>query len=239
MSTQPSDSEANQELIGKYNDLAVIQLAINHSEGSRVAIEYVLKGTSDELKTNTQFAYLSGPPVSKANAGKIAGIEAALNGMSDLIEGRPDGVDYNFVAGENACQNLMGHVDFQKPTVLVAYNDEMALGALRYLNSTVDKIDIPGTVRVVGHDDITFAKYSNPSLSTLKIRRLELATYAIESILRQIDQPGKPITPKEVTPELIVRGTLLRQSATANGDEKPTVKMVTSGESEPSVAAHI
>ncbi len=54
-------------------------------------------------------------------------------------------------------------------TALVAFNDLLAIGILQRLRRR--KVDVPGAISVVGHDDIFGADFCQPSLTTVRQRR--------------------------------------------------------------------
>lgn len=62
--------------------------------------------------------------------------------------------------------------------VLVAYNDKLAVQLLRTLRSR--GIEVPGTVRVVGHDGLELGTLVTPTLTTLASDAREIARHAVE-----------------------------------------------------------
>ncbi|MCB0238183.1 MAG: substrate-binding domain-containing protein, partial [Anaerolineae bacterium] len=51
-----------------------------------------------------------------------------------------------------------------RPTALLAINDFLAIGALRAIKDM--NLDVPQDVSVLGYDDVPFANYLIPRLST-------------------------------------------------------------------------
>jgi len=91
--------------------------------------------------------------------------------------------------GAEAMRQLLDRgVDFD---AVFAFNDELALGALRVLRER--EIDVPGAVAIIGFDDIDEAQYSLPSLTTIDPGRREIARLAVERLLWRIDgEQGNP-----------------------------------------------
>lgn len=79
---------------------------------------------------------------------------------------------------------------------IVAFNDAIALGALRVLQE--DGIRVPDDVAVIGFDDIDETQYSMPTLSTIDPGRDEIAQTAVDLLVERIEGAGAPFTPKEV-----------------------------------------
>ena len=79
---------------------------------------------------------------------------------------------------------------------VVAFNDAIALGALRVLQEA--GLRVPEDVAVIGFDDIDETQYSMPTLSTIDPGREEIARTAIDLLLRRIEGAGEPFTPEEI-----------------------------------------
>ncbi|MGA7523113.1 MAG: substrate-binding domain-containing protein [Acidobacteriaceae bacterium] len=103
--------------------------------------------------------------------------------------------------------HAMEHILSQKalPTAVVCSNDMMALGAKRELDRR--GIDVPGSMSIVGFDDVLFAEFATPPLTTIRMSRKALAGAAVEALRSEIELPGQPI-PKillKLPTSLIVR----------------------------------
>jgi DNA-binding LacI/PurR family transcriptional regulator len=70
---------------------------------------------------------------------------------------------------------------------LVAFNDSMALGAMRVMQEA--GLRIPDDVSVIGFDDIDETRYSIPSLSTIDPSKDEIAETAVDLLLERIENP--------------------------------------------------
>jgi DNA-binding LacI/PurR family transcriptional regulator len=70
---------------------------------------------------------------------------------------------------------------------LVAFNDSMALGAMRVMQEA--GLRIPDDVAVIGFDDIDETRYSIPSLSTIDPSKDQIAETAVELLLERIENP--------------------------------------------------
>ncbi|WP_374008314.1 LacI family DNA-binding transcriptional regulator [Leifsonia sp. LS-T14] len=68
---------------------------------------------------------------------------------------------------------------------VVAFNDTLALGALRVLQE--EGFRVPGDVAIIGFDDLDETNYSMPTLSTVDPGRDAIARRAVELLVRRID----------------------------------------------------
>jgi DNA-binding LacI/PurR family transcriptional regulator len=78
---------------------------------------------------------------------------------------------------------------------LVAFNDSMALGAMRVMQEA--GLRIPQDVAVIGYDDIDETRYTLPTLSTINPGKEEIAEVAVRFLLERIANPGSVIPPRE------------------------------------------
>jgi len=89
-------------------------------------------------------------------------------------------------------------------TALFAFNDISAFGAIRAFQE--HGLSVPGSVSVVGFDDIWGAAYHIPALTTIRQPLRRMGILAAETVVARIEAPDQG-TPAElqVTPELILR----------------------------------
>jgi DNA-binding LacI/PurR family transcriptional regulator len=88
------------------------------------------------------------------------------------------------------------------PTAVFCYNDMTALGALRAIRG--HGLRVPADISLVGFDDLFFAPYLQPPLTTVRQPRRKMGRLALESLLKLMsgEEPAEPI---RVPAELIVR----------------------------------
>lgn len=128
---------------------------------------------------------------------KEALAEAGIPFEKDLIaEG-----DFTMWSGLNAAFQFCNMKN--RPTAIFSMNDEMAIGAMQTLKS--QGIRIPEDISVTGFDDIAYAKYSDPSLTTISQPAEEMGKMAMDMLLKVIE--GEPLSQREcVLPtEFIIR----------------------------------
>jgi LacI family transcriptional regulator len=104
------------------------------------------------------------------------------------------------------------------PTAVLTSNDLTAIGAMRAVRRKGWMV--PRDVSVIGFDDIHFAEFVEPPLTTIALSRRELAEKAIHALLQHLDPgPGKK-SPHGA--EYGVTSTLVvRQSTAAPGKRRP------------------
>jgi DNA-binding LacI/PurR family transcriptional regulator len=148
-------------------------------------------------------AFIKGPDLDMlASQERLRGVKLALRlsnikyESARIIEG-----DFTYESGYSAAQKILNK--FPDVTAIFAFNDEMAVGAIRYLKE--QGISIPEDISVVGFDGIDLGKYTSPALTTIKQSGYHLGLKSIE-ILNKIIKKGKIEDNKVFIPhELVVR----------------------------------
>ncbi|HCT79331.1 MAG TPA: LacI family transcriptional regulator [Micromonosporaceae bacterium] len=85
----------------------------------------------------------------------------------------------------------------QRPEAVFAYNDLIAIGAIRALHEA--KLRIPEDVAVIGFDDIEEGRFATPSLTTISPDKESIGQLAVRSLVARVE--GKHISePKDVQP---------------------------------------
>jgi LacI family repressor for deo operon, udp, cdd, tsx, nupC, and nupG len=91
-----------------------------------------------------------------------------------------------------------------RPTAIVAFNDEVALEV--YAACRARGLCIPADVSVTGCDDTLLARYADPPLTTVRIPAYELGRQAMQHLLRCIaGKPRRGGTIPRLAVELVIR----------------------------------
>jgi LacI family transcriptional regulator len=94
----------------------------------------------------------------------------------------------------------------ERPTGVFCANDLMAIGALK--QCLVSGLHLPGDLSVVGCDDIEFARYVTPELTTVAIPARELGARATRLLLQIIEQSATRVNVARPLPvRLVPRGS--------------------------------
>lgn len=182
----------------------VDRVLVDNAAGAALAVEH-LAGLGHRA-----IAVISGPLDSTPGRARHAGF---LDEMARLR--LPMSADLVRIADfreEGGYTSMAELVDLpERPTAVFVANNLMAIGALRLLNDR--QIPVPGSVSVIGFDDLSFAPLLNPPLSV--IRRpdvLQGATAARLLLRRLLAKPGKEIPPERLSlpVELVIRGSTSR-----------------------------
>ncbi len=118
---------------------------------------------------------------------RVAGVRRAVadRGLDPasvpIVVGEPD-----VRGGEEALGRLLAEAP--DTTGVVAYNDLMAIGAMRAIRACGRSV--PGDISVVGFDDVAIAAYTDPPLSTIAQDIGDLGRWAVERLVERLSDGG-------------------------------------------------
>lgn len=137
-------------------DTDVPSLSVDHGAGVRDLVSHLLS------LGHRRIVYLAGPPASASNRDRLAAlVNVADQGRGFELLQLPCGAmfeDGHAVAGE-----VVG----TGATAVVAYNDMVAFGALSGLHEL--GVRVPEQISITGFDDIPFARFTTPPLTTASV----------------------------------------------------------------------
>ncbi len=113
--------------------------------------------------------------------------------------------DHTLKGGVNGFDQLQALAT--RPTAIVCSNDMTAIGVLRA--AFMKGLQVPKDLSVIGLDDIDFAEFTLPPLTTIRLSRADLARAAFEALRQQAEDPSNPHLQREflVSTSLVMRGS--------------------------------
>lgn len=178
----------------------ISNIQVDYAAGINQAVEHLLH------LGHRRIGFISGPlALTSARIRRSAFLEClARTGILDhenlVIEG-----DHTIDGGLGAMTRLLD--SGLPPTAVLSSNDLTAIGAMRAVRRK--RWSVPDDISVIGFDDIHFAEFTEPPLTTVALSRRELAEKAIYA-LRQHIEPREGEIPAHgaeyrVAPTLVVR----------------------------------
>ena len=158
-------------------DKAVSNIVIDYESGILQALEH-LTGLG-----HRRIAYIGGPPDMHSIARRK---KAFADGASRLGLDAVPMIDSDFTVkgGYFACGKLLNN---SSPTAIVAGNDLTAIGILH--RAYDGGLRVPQDLSVVGFDDIVFAEYTQPALTTVAVQRSEIGKIAFQALWAMMADP--------------------------------------------------
>lgn len=151
-------------------------------------------------------AYVAGPMWKHDASERYAGHQDALREfkLTQPAQAFYEG-DFHEISGVRAMRQFVEHdVQF---TAVVCANDEMAAGALTEAHDL--NIKVPEQLSIIGFDNINFAHYTFPKLTTIDYPIGEIGEMAAHWVLTHIYQkPGEQLR-AQFKPQLVLRNSTL------------------------------
>ena len=173
-------------------------ILLDYETGIRAAVNHLVELGHDKI------AFLAGPhnihsAITRENNFRTA-MEAARLPIQKKWIIECDHTLKGGVAGFDRLQALA-----TPPTAILCSNDMTAIGVLRA--AYMQGLRVPQDLSVVGLDDIDFAEFTLPPLSTIRLSRRELARAAFEALRQQAEEPVGSRTQREflVSTSLVLR----------------------------------
>ena len=184
----------------KLEDPKASTILLDYSTGIRAAVEHLA------ALGHRQIAFLAGPHMLHSALTRENDFRAALQGcgLSTKAEWIVE-CDHTLKGGVGGYARLKA-LDTH-PTAIVCSNDMTAIGVLRA--AYMEGRRVPEDLSVIGLDDIDFAEFTLPPLTTIRLSRVDLARAAFEALRAQVEDSANPAIQREflVSTSLVMRGS--------------------------------
>jgi LacI family transcriptional regulator len=131
-----------------------------------------------------------------------AGVQAALARHGLELEARSSG-EFTLTSGDEQAAALFERRE--RPTGVIAANDLLAMGVLAA--ASCSGLTIPGDMSVSGYDDIAYAAFTSPPLTTVRQPARAMGEEAVRLLLARLEGDQSPPSRVVVEPELRVRAS--------------------------------
>ncbi|MDP2490449.1 DNA-binding transcriptional regulator CytR [Vibrio splendidus] len=151
-----------------------------------------------------RIAQISGPTTATLCKFRQQGYQQALRraGVS-MNPGYSTVGDFTFEAGAQAVRQLLALPE--QPTAIFCHNDAMAIGAIQEAKKL--GLRVPQDLSIVGFDDIQFAQYCDPPLTTISQPRYEIGRQAMLMMLDLLKGNDVQAGSRLLEAKLVVRGS--------------------------------
>lgn len=162
-----------------FDEPNVPQVIFDNVGGAKAIMNLLLENQHREI------AIVTGPDDSPLNDARIQGCEEALREYGLTLDRNTiyNG-DFTFEEGYRAADIFLERDTI--PTAIFCFNDEMAIGSMKRIKEA--GLRVPEDISVAGFDDIHFAAYSDPPLTTVAQPAEAFGEPAIGFLCDQIDQ---------------------------------------------------
>lgn len=184
----------------------VSAVCVDIGRGPRLAVDYLVAAG------HRRIGMISNVPGPASDARRLTGFRAAMAGHDlALPPARLVNRRSTLEGGYEATRHLLEASP--DTSAIFAYNDLMAIGALRACADLGRRV--PEACAVVGFDDIPLARMVTPPLTTISYDKREMGRRAFRRVLEMIEVPDRHFPPIELPLHLAVR-------ASTDGVQVPT-----------------
>ncbi|MGD2039588.1 MAG: LacI family DNA-binding transcriptional regulator [Anaerolineae bacterium] len=167
--------------LAEYKSHNIYSIGVDNHHGGYLATQHLLQ------KGHQRIAYVASPPGRSDDEQRMAGYRDALDEAGIALDpslvvrgtGRAGG-------GERALPVLLSLNE--PPSAVFCYNDMTAIGLVHAAREA--GLSLPEELAVVGFDDIAFAQFAYPSLTTLAQPVTALGEGAVEMVLALLADDG-------------------------------------------------
>jgi len=184
----------------RLDDPKTSTILLDYATGIRAAIDHLVQ------LGHRKIAYLAGPHKIHSAMTRENDFRTAMEAVGLPVQKKwvveCDHTLKGGVAGFDRLQALAAG-----PTAILCSNDMTAIGVLRaaYLKG----MHVPQDLSVIGLDDIDFAEFTLPPLTTIRLSRGDLARSAFEALRQQAEETSSANIHREflVSTSLVLRGS--------------------------------
>jgi len=204
--TSEADPSLLTELTRRDIPMVFMDTGTNTARSANIIIDYG-QGIQEALQhlfslNHRRIGFISGP-LSLQSAQRR--LDAFVSGMQarglpidqELIEKG----DHRSEGGISAMRNLLRLKE--PPTAVIASNDLTAIGALGTIHDA--GLEVPRDISLIGFDDISFARLTQPPLTTILLSRSQLAITAMAALDRLIRKESAEAAGYALSTHLVTR----------------------------------
>jgi LacI family transcriptional regulator len=193
----------------------ISNIRIDYLNGIRQAVQHLA------ALRHRKIAFISGPLTLKSAAARQRAFMQAMKEIGLAVPGEYLVEGNHTMDGGIAAMKQMLALP-SRPTAVVCSNDMTAIGAMR--ESYDEGVVVPTDLSIVGFDDIRFAQFVTPPLTTVRMSQTEIARMAFDALLTEVQRKAPLTTGTEYT---LTTSLVLRKStamAPADGGRAGTGK---------------
>jgi LacI family transcriptional regulator, repressor for deo operon, udp, cdd, tsx, nupC, and nupG len=146
---------------------------------------------------------IAGPIESNITRARLAGTQRQAKTGRRSTRLQISHAEYTIEAGARETERMLAEPD--RPTAIFCFSDEMAVGALAACRA--QGFGCPNDVSIIGFDDIRYARYLDPPLTTVRQPMMQIGQTAVRLLLSIVH--GNATKTEQITLEhdLVVRGS--------------------------------
>lgn len=183
--------------IGSLKEGGGFALTMDDERAARLATEHLV------ALGHRRIGFIAGPPDYELSGWRETGWRETMRDAGLPTEGLFAAGDFSFGSGREAAGMLLDAV--QRPTAIVASNDQMALATLEIGRER--GLDVPADLSIVSFDDTPIVRFAHPALTAIVQPIAAVTARAVELIIAQQAGRAAPTGAETVRASLMVRAS--------------------------------
>jgi LacI family transcriptional regulator len=179
-------------------------VAADHAQGG------ALIGAHAISRGHRRIGLLSGPRVLQSATLRRRGFLASIAGAAELAW------EHEVPFSSDLPTTVQARLREPDCSLVVAANDAVAVAVVGHLREA--GLSVPGDLAVIGFDDVPWAAFVRPALTTVRQPLAEIGTSAVGMLHARIADPAIPLQQRTLPVEFVVRRSTERAAAAANGE---------------------
>jgi LacI family transcriptional regulator, repressor for deo operon, udp, cdd, tsx, nupC, and nupG len=201
------------EELETHTPVALMSWHVQSTKFSCVTIDVyssILKATNHLINLgHERIAYVGGRLTRSISQEKLRAFRNAMSSAGLPLREELVAADhFTYEAGFIATRKFMQERD--PPTGIVAANDVLAIGCVKYLVN--NGFSVPDDVAVIGHDGTQLASIYDPSISTMVQPIVETGRAVVDMVLARIEKPSSKKSIAVFQSELKVRRSTWKEA---------------------------
>jgi DNA-binding LacI/PurR family transcriptional regulator len=187
--------------LAQHRGRQTFSLSVDNTHGGYLAANHLIQ------KGHRRIAYVAAPADRNDSRERLAGYrnaltEAGADSDPSLVVRGTGGAS----GGQRALEVLLSLND--APSAVFCYNDMTAIGLMRAAREA--RLSVPGNLSIVGFDDIPFASYTHPALTTVAQPISKMGKHALQMAL---DLLGSTKLENRDSADFVVKGKLVERES--------------------------
>lgn len=204
--TSEMEEHLIDELLGRKIPMVFLDMGEVQTGISNIAVDYAagVNSAVELLRAlgHTRIGFVSGPmELTSAKVRRKAFMTSMKRQSLAVDKYLMEEGDHRMEGGHTAMLRLLDKK--KRPTAVVASNDMTAIGAMGAIAER--GLNVPGDISVIGFDDIALSAYTQPSLTTVRLPRDEVARAAFRALHGTKNAATMKGVEYKVAPRLVVR----------------------------------
>jgi DNA-binding LacI/PurR family transcriptional regulator len=175
-------------------------IAVDDAQGAKLATNHLIS------LGHRVIGHVRGPANHRASQNRLAGYRSALKQAGIAFDPTLVASANGLADGGEQILQLLSHAP--RPTAVFCYNDMTAIGALAVLKP--NNVRVPDDISLVGFDDIPFATYVDPPLTTIRQPMMDMGQRAMHMALTLMNETKLQVQNLVISGELVVRASAAR-----------------------------